>query len=101
MAEQQGQINVKSTTTVKEPDLYDVIMLNDDFTSTDFVVKVLRQVFFHSEAESETLMLHIHQNGMGVAGTFTFDIAQSKVNKTTELAREEGFPLRLKIQQHK
>lgn len=101
MPEQQGQIGIKENIRVVEPEMFDVIFLNDDFTTMDFVVKVLKQVFFHTDVEAEALMLDIHHTGQCIVGTYTFDIAQSKVNKTTRLAREEGFPLRLKIQKHK
>lgn len=84
---------------VKEPDLYDVILLNDDFTTMDFVVDLLRFVFYKTAAEAEAIMLAIHHNGEGVAGTYTYDIAQSKVQKAIVMARNEGFPLRLKITQ--
>ena len=84
---------------VKDPDLYDVILLNDDFTTMDFVVDLLRFVFYKSVAEAEAIMLAVHHHGEGVAGTYTLDIAQSKVQKAMVMARNEGFPLRLKITQ--
>ncbi len=101
MPQQQGQSSVRDTLWVKDPDLYDVVMLNDDFTTMDFVVKVLQQVFFKSADEAEALMFDIHQKGQAIVGTYTLDIAESKVNKATSMAREEQFPLRIKLEPHK
>ena len=101
MALEQGQSNTMNMIRVKDPDMYDVAMLNDDFTTMEFVVIVLRQVFYHTEAEAERLMLDIHHKGQCIVGTYTLDIAQSKVSKATQMARGAGFPLRLKLMQHK
>lgn len=95
--ETQGQSALKERVKVKEPDLYDVILLNDDFTTMDFVVMVLRQVFFKTDQDAEKIMLDVHQKGSGVAGTYTYDIARSKVSKAQRMAREAGFPLRFRI----
>lgn len=97
--EQQGQTNLRTRFIIKEPTMYDVLMLNDDFTTMEFVVEVLRTVFFHDAAQSEKLMLDIHNNGQCIVGTYTYDVAQSKVQRATRMAREEGFPLRLKIKE--
>ena len=100
MATQQ-ETNIKEGVNVKEPDMYDVVMLNDDFTTMDFVVMVLKSVFFHKDADARELMLNIHLQGSCIVGTFTLDIAKSKVQKATNMARESGFPLRIKLLQHK
>ena len=68
---------------------------NDDFTTMEFVVKVLRVVFFKSQADAEALMLQVHHSDKAVVGIYSYDIAVSKVNKATQMARDEGFPLRL------
>lgn len=86
---------------MKEPDLFDVLMLNDDFTTMEFVVKVLKAVFFLTEAEAEQRMLQIHHEGKSVVGCYTLDTAESKVKKAADMARNEGFPLRLKVEPHK
>lgn len=87
-----------SRLNVKEPDKFDVYMLNDDFTTMDFVVEVLRTVFYRNVADAEQIMLEIHNNGMALVGTYSYDIAHSKVNMAEQMAREEGFPLRLRIE---
>ena len=78
-----------------EPRRYKVTIYNDDFTTMEFVVKVLRVVFFKSQADAETLMLQVHHSDKAVVGIYSYDIAVSKVNKATQMARDEGFPLRL------
>lgn len=100
MPKQQEQNRVKERIRIKEPDMYDVQMLNDDFTTMEFVVKVLKLVFYHTASEAERLMLDIHHKGMCTVGVYTLDVARSKVDKATRMAREEGFPLRLDIKPH-
>ncbi len=80
---------------IREPQRYKVIIYNDDFTTMDFVVHVLRTVFFKSQPEAETLMMGVHRAGEAVVGIYTYDIALSKVEKATRMARNAGYPLRL------
>lgn len=75
--------------------MYRVIMHNDDFTTMEFVVMVLRQVFSKAEAEAEQLMLTVHQQGKATVGLFTLDMAVSKSQKAMRMARAQGFPFRL------
>lgn len=89
---------VKDRIDIKYPDTYQVIMLNDDFTTMEFVVLVLRSVFRHTEERAEQIMLTIHEQGQAVVGQYTLDIAQTKVSRVIAMAKEEGFPLRLKIE---
>ncbi len=79
--------------------MYNVVLHNDDFTTMEFVVKILMTIFRKSEAEAQTLMLMVHKEGRAVAGTYSLDIAPSKVQKATAMARMENFPLRLTIEQ--
>lgn len=95
MPQEQSQIRERQRVDYDEPKRYKVIIYNDDFTSMDFVVKVLVQVFFKSSVEAETLMLQVHHSDKAVVGIYSYDIAASKVNKATRMARDEGFPLRL------
>lgn len=97
MEQQQSSYKDKERTDLREPRRFKVIIYNDDFTTMDFVVKVLTTVFFKSPAEAETLMLQVHKNQSAVVGIYSYDIAQSKVQKATRLAREAGFPLRLSM----
>jgi len=93
-----SQSSLMSRLNIKEPDKFDVYMLNDDFTTMDFVVEVLRTVFYRNAADAEQIMLEIHNNGKALVGTYSYDIARSKVNMAEQMAREEGFPLRLHIE---
>jgi ATP-dependent Clp protease adaptor protein ClpS len=83
--------------SIREPERYDVVLHNDDFTTMEFVVMLLVTVFHKSESEANTIMLRVHNNGEGVAGTYTYDIAATKIKKSTDMARAEGFPLRLSM----
>lgn len=86
-------VDKKPSTRLKPPQMYKVLLHNDDYTSMEFVVAVLQTVFHHNESAATRIMLHIHQNGVGVAGVFTAEIAETKVHRVTELAREAEFPL--------
>lgn len=80
---------------VREPRKYKVFIHNDDFTTMDFVVMILKEVFFKSEAEAERLMLTVHHSDKAVVGVYCYDVAVSKTEKATTMARAEGFPLRI------
>ncbi|MDO4735774.1 MAG: ATP-dependent Clp protease adaptor ClpS [Bacteroidia bacterium] len=95
--EQHSSLNYSQ---VEEPDMYDVVMLNDDFTTMDFVVEVLKKVFFHEATIATTIMMTIHKKGLCVVGTYNLDVAQSKQQKAINMAQAAGFPLRIKIQPH-
>jgi ATP-dependent Clp protease adaptor protein ClpS len=81
-------------TRTKKPPMYKVVLLNDDYTPMEFVVEILKVVFHKRHAEATRIMLHVHQNGMGVAGVFPYEIAETKVRTVDELARESEFPLK-------
>jgi ATP-dependent Clp protease adaptor protein ClpS len=83
---------------LKKPSLYKVLLHNDNYTTMEFVVFVLRTVFHKSESDSVTIMLNIHKNGMGVAGVYTREVAETKVQKTHALAKEHEYPLKLSIE---
>ncbi len=84
----------KEPTKTKKPSLYKCILLNDDYTPMEFVVDILKQIFHKTQAEATRIMLHVHQNGMGVAGVYPFEIAETKIHTVEELARESQFPLK-------
>lgn len=95
---EQSNVKMRQRTDLREPRRFKVVMFNDDFTTMEFVVMVLKQVFFKTEEEAYALMLKVHRSGQAVAGVYTYDIAVSKVRKATSLARESGYPLRMKIE---
>ena len=98
MPKKQSQIKERETTQLREPRRYQVVIHNDDFTTMEFVVMVLKVVFFLSEENAEVLMLKVHHAGKAVVGVYTYDIAISKAQKATKMAREEDFPLRLTVE---
>tara|TARA_B110000495_G_scaffold200813_1_gene216821 strand:- start:266 stop:580 length:315 start_codon:yes stop_codon:yes gene_type:complete len=91
----------KDTETVqdiKEPEKYQVIFVNDNFTPMDFVVEALMAIFHHTKAASEKIMIDIHEKGKGIAGVFFYEIAEQKALETTHLARSKGHPLNVEIE---
>ena len=84
----------ESKDETKEPDMWNVLLYNDDYTTKEFVVEVLSTVFHLSAVEATKLMLYVHKNGRGVVGTYTWDIAQTKINRVHEMAKKREFPLR-------
>ena len=84
---------------VKKPGKYRVIMLNDDYTTMDFVVMILRDIFCKNEADAMNIMMTIHKSGRGVCGEYSLEIAQTKVAEVHQSARRNGFPLRCMIEE--
>jgi ATP-dependent Clp protease adaptor protein ClpS len=97
MGKEQTSIRERLHTDLREPRRYKVTIYNDDFTTMEFVVKILVQVFFKSEAEAEALMLKVHHSDKAVVGIYSYDVATSKAKKATNMAREAGYPLRLTV----
>jgi len=91
--QRQGELGTIEKPKVTRPPLYEVLLHNDDYTTQEFVVYVLQRIFHHDAESAHRIMLHVHTKGIGVAGVFPFEIAETKVNKTMELARENEFPL--------
>ena len=96
----QSAFREKTSDIVKEPPQYNVIMLNDDFTTMDFVVKILIEVFKKDASTAEHLMLMVHKQGQAVVGTYPYDIAVSKVTRALSMATEEGFPFRMTVEEN-
>ena len=84
----------KEQAKTKRPPLYKCILLNDDYTPMEFVVEILKTIFHKQHAEATRIMLHVHQNGMGVAGVYPFEIAETKIKTVEELAQESQYPLK-------
>ncbi len=89
---------VKPEKKLKRPRLYRVLLHNDDYTTREFVVLVLHHVFHLDEQSAIRIMLHVHNNGVGVAGVFTREVAETKIKKVERMAREQEFPLRLTME---
>lgn len=87
------QTSIDTKVKLKEPSLYKVVLLNDDYTPQQFVMEVLMTIFHKSEAESYDLMMQVHNHGRGVAGIYTKEVADQKVLETTTVARHNNHPL--------
>ena len=83
----------------KTPKMYRVLLLNDDYTTMEFVVSVLEGVFQKSPAESFRLMMQVHTQGQATCGTYTFEVAETKVDTVRDMAQREGFPLQASIEE--
>lgn len=79
---------------ITEPPMYKVLLYNDDYTTKAFVVEILTAVFNKSIEEATRLMRQVHYNGVGVCGVYPYEVAETKVNLVTRIARENGFPLK-------
>ena len=84
---------LETSLSLDEPTKYNVLLHNDDYTTMDFVVDILMNIFHKGLIEAEQIMLNIHSSGKAVCGTYTYDIAQTKVYQVKQLARKNGFPL--------
>ena len=82
---------------LKEPGMYAVIFYNDEITTMDFVVEILIKVFHKPAAEAASIMMDVHDNGQGVAGVYTYDIAMTKKKQADLLSANKGFPLRIEV----
>jgi ATP-dependent Clp protease adaptor protein ClpS len=79
---------------LEHPRQYNVFLLNDDYTSMDFVVEILMKLFRKNLQEAHTIMLEVHQKGRGLCGVYPYEVAETKVHQVSSLARENGFPLK-------
>jgi ATP-dependent Clp protease adaptor protein ClpS len=92
---ERGDVGVISQTKPKlqKPSMYRVLLLNDDYTPMEFVVYVLEEIFNKSREDATQIMLHVHQNGIGLCGVFTYEVAETKVARVVEAARRNQHPL--------
>jgi len=83
---------------VQQPPLYKVLLHNDDYTTMEFVVEVLKTIFHHGEQQALRIMLHVHHSGVGLAGTYPREIAETKAEKAMSLARAAEYPLLVTVE---
>ena len=95
----QSSFKENTKDRLKEPKQYKVIMHNDDFTTMEFVVEVLVTVFHKDPMTAQALMMDVHQKGMAVIGTYPYDIAVSKTNKAMRMARDNGYPFKMTVEE--
>ena len=88
-----GAVVLEKDPEVKEPPSYQVILINDDYTPMEFVVYLLKSFFNKSNEEATKIMLHVHQNGIGVCGIFSYEIAETKVIQVLDTSRKNNHPL--------
>jgi ATP-dependent Clp protease adaptor protein ClpS len=93
------QISPEIRDKTKEPPMYRVLLHNDDYTTMEFVIEVLMYVFNKSPESAAKIMMNVHQQGIGVCGVYTHEIAETKVDTVHNLARESGYPLRCSMEQ--
>ena len=98
-SESQTDIQASFSEDVREPPQYRVVLLNDDFTTKDFVVAVLVTVFHKRHEDADVIMEDVHKKGRGVVGAYTYDIAATRCLQVHEVARQNGFPLRCVMEQ--
>ncbi|NOX25930.1 MAG: ATP-dependent Clp protease adapter ClpS [Deltaproteobacteria bacterium] len=91
------QPEIKEQPRFKEPPLFEVLLINDDYTTMDFVIEVLEVIFHKNEIQATTIMLNVHRMGTGVAGVYPRDLAETKTAMVHDWARHEGHPLRCAI----
>lgn len=95
----KSSIKEKTGTQVRIPKKYVVVMHNDDFTPMDFVVKILMEIFNKQEQEAVSLMMQVHKGNKAIVGTYSYDIARSKSERAMAMAREEGYPFRVTVEE--
>ena len=93
------QLDEKIKITVSEPKRWKVIVLNDDSTPMEFVVAILMEIFKHTDVTAREIMLNVHETGSGIAGVYSFEIAEAKAVEATNVARTNGHPLQLKLEE--
>lgn len=97
-AETEGEILIEDEVRTKEPPMYRVVLLNDNYTTMEFVVLVLQSVFHRTPSEAERIMRLVHETGSGTAGIYTKEVAETKVAVVHQLARQNEFPLRCALE---
>lgn len=84
---------------VREPKRYSVVMHNDDFTTMEFVVEILIDIFHKDELSAQSIMMNVHRNGKASVGTYPYDVAVTKVSMALSRAKEQGYPFRMTVEE--
>jgi ATP-dependent Clp protease adaptor protein ClpS len=93
------QLDEKIKVIIQEPKQWKVIFLNDNSTPIEFVMQLLTQIFKHTEITAKDITMQVHETGSGIAGIYSFEIAEAKAVEATSLARANGFPLQVKLEE--
>ena len=94
-----GEVLEKTRPTTKRPQLFKVVLHNDDYTTMEFVIEVLEKIFKKSPAEAFRIMMHVHTRGHGMCGAYPYEVAETKVGLVHDRAREQGYPLRASMEE--
>ena len=95
----KGSAKEKTRSRIREPRQYNVIMINDDFTTMEFVVNILVDIFHKDQVSAEAIMLGVHKNGQAVVGKYPYDVAVTRVNNALARAKEAGYPFRMTVEE--
>lgn len=93
-----SQVVLETRPDIKKPSMYKVIMMNDDYTPMEFVVYVLQKFFNMTNGQATAIMLNVHQQGMGLCGVYSYEVAETKVTEVMDYARKYEHPLQLQIE---
>ena len=99
MAGTDIQIDKKTKEKVGEPNMWKVIFINDDLTPIDFVISLLIDIFKHNFETARNITMQVHEQGSGIAGVYSYEIAEAKSVEATNLSRNNGFPLQIKMEE--
>jgi ATP-dependent Clp protease adaptor protein ClpS len=99
MSTTEIQIDEKIKQKIQEPKRWKVLLLNDETTPMDFVVGILTDIFKHTQETAKGITIEVHNTGSGIAGVYSFEIAEAKAVESTQLARSNGFPLQVKMEE--
>ena len=94
-----GAVVERSKSKTRRPELWKVVLHNDDYTTMEFVIEVLESIFHQSPAEAFRIMMQVHTRGHGVCGSYPFEVAETKVATVHDRARERGYPLRASLEE--
>jgi ATP-dependent Clp protease adaptor protein ClpS len=94
-----GDVLEKQKESLKVPDSWKVVLLNDDYTPMDFVVEILESIFHRTSAEAYRIMMQVHTQGRGTAGVYTHEVAETKVADVVGMAQDAGYPLQATMEQ--
>jgi ATP-dependent Clp protease adaptor protein ClpS len=89
----------KTRPKTRKPSLFKVILHNDDYTTMQFVIDILEGIFHHAPADAFRIMMQVHREGQGICGSYTYEVAETKVAEVHDQARENGFPLRASMEE--
>ena len=95
----KDSVKERTNSRIKEPRQFNVVMYNDDFTSMEFVVEVLVDIFHKDEVTAQAIMLNVHKKGQAVVGKYPYDIASTKVSTALSRAKAQGYPFRMTVEE--